>query len=307
MNMNNNKNNRNDSFEDDSDRNQVEDDLDSPDCPFSDEWERRHPKPKPQPPKPKREARKFLEPDEIPDFGKYHPNYKPIFPRSPAYKICEPIKEKLEQDHENRYGTKKKRALTLQAEANSNKKKQKNSLPNIDLFTKRNRCIRFSQYPKRKPIYSIAELDKLSYEEPYNYLDHIAHSPDFKKMKPRAEHGLVNMATINMPSICHYEPKYSQIEKKLPKALFNNNDKAPIDKKVKMRRLWTDYDVTSDYKMVEFKEPEKLDEFGNAIQEKTRKMPLNIEELCDEYEKKRLANLPKKKPIDILLEAQTEE
>ena len=74
-------------------------------------------------------------------------------------------------------------------------------------------------------------------------------------MLSRDKNGLINVSSLNVPSFCHYNPKYELIEDR-PRNIFlgRDNIKDIINqnrKKYMVRKLWTSFNVTEEYKLVD--------------------------------------------------------
>ena len=115
-----------------------------------------------------------------------------------------------------------------------------------------NHALRFSKYIPRK--YNIPKVNKnVSYINPFNYIKpkNKTKSIDFDKMLHRKEKDFVNASSLNNPSFCIYNPKYSYVEKNEQVKLFNPEDKGEEKrKKFLMRKIWGSYKIGTEYQIV---------------------------------------------------------
>lgn len=137
----------------------------------------------------------------------------------------------------------KERALTLENDYNS----------------KNNHALRFSKYINRKFVNNSLN-DKISYLEPYNYLNNKNRFFDFKKMIYRDDKNFINQASLAVPSFNNYNPRYDIIDKKNNYAIFSPNTVKKNDKRSLLKKLWCSYDVEQEYKLINNnKLPSKVD------------------------------------------------
>ena len=132
-----------------------------------------------------------------------------------------------------------------------NKKDRALTIEN-DRSLKNNHALRFSKYLSRKYDFNNNEqMDKISYLEPYNYLNNKNKNIiDFKKMSFRKEKDFINYSSLGVPSIYDYNPKYNLVEKKPAQVVFTPHNNIKNTKQYLLRKLWGSYDVTSDYKLI---------------------------------------------------------
>ena len=131
------------------------------------------------------------------------------------------------------------------------------SISTISLINSRNNhAYKFGNYiprKERKKSYNT----KISYIEPVN---HIAEQQkrttiDFRRMIDRANKSiLINRASLHIPTSYYYDPNYNSIDKKTKTILFNH--KKIIDENIKsnkflIHKLWTSYNVTKGYKLID--------------------------------------------------------
>ena len=143
-----------------------------------------------------------------------------------------------QQNEENSSGSKKKH------------KKNKNSFR----FNRNNHALRFSKYISRKEK-KIEINDRVSYIDPYNYLSKKNNKAlDFRKMKERSWKDMINLNTINNPSICHYKPKYEFLETKPINVVFNPSlelKNGRKNKKYLLHKVLSSYYITEDYRLID--------------------------------------------------------
>ena len=116
-----------------------------------------------------------------------------------------------------------------------------------------NHALRFSKYIPRK--YHIYNNNKIvSYLNPINYIKpkNKNKSIDFDKMLHRSEKTLLYASCLKNPSFGQYNPKYTYIDKNEKVRLFNPEEKDFIkNKKYLMKKLWTSYNVNTEYQLVD--------------------------------------------------------
>ena len=211
---------------------------------------------------------------------KYNPNYNSIYKNIRSFKIIDPektlnsldekYKRKNKNKSEERYNnlkyydinkTQSKKNITLNTISNINNneniklpkliklsKVNKNESINFD---NENHALRFSKYIPRK--YYVPENNKnISYINPFNYIKpkDKTKSIDFDKMLNRKEKDLLYASCLKNPSFAQYNPKYTYIDKNETVKLFNPK-KINYNKKFLMRKLWTSYQVPTEYQLVD--------------------------------------------------------
>jgi hypothetical protein len=135
----------------------------------------------------------------------------------------------------------KERSITVQ---NENKKK------NINM--KNNHAMRFSKYLSRKTNFTDRNVDnRMSYLEPYKYLDNKTKVIDFRKMSSRKPRDFINKAILENPSFNNYNPKFDLVEKKMAQVDFSPHINKKNSKKYLLKKLWGSYDVKADYQLVD--------------------------------------------------------
>lgn len=234
--------------------------------------------------------KKFYEPE--PDPFRYNPNYNSIFKNIPCAKIFEPSKESIEaKNRKNKqfltYGNgfnKKERKHNKTAQKTDQKKlmklnpdelkylgieDKKNKTVSINLLrnksknrgqkyfnsTKDNHTLRFNDYIPRKDNCFFVN-DKITYLEPHNYDSDKNNAVDFKKMPERSEQIFINTHSLSIPSSYFYNPKYTYVEGKQAETIIKPKEKKvykPKSRKLRLRKLWTSYNVGELYELVDNK------------------------------------------------------
>ena len=227
--------------------------------------------------------RKKVLPDN-PDPYKYHPNYHSIYKNIPSVKFILPKENKNFENEKNKklldrklklkpiesekkilltdinvdnknittnnnLSTQVKTEESKELEKKNKNKKKQNLLPPI---SKSNHALKFTQYTWRKFIIPV-QNEKITYLEPYDYLENVEKSVDFTKMIPRQDMDMLNKHQLETPSINYYNPRYDYVENRSPKVQFNHSmSKLKYDNsKYLVNKLWADYNVTQEYKLVD--------------------------------------------------------
>ena len=114
-----------------------------------------------------------------------------------------------------------------------------------------NHALRFSKYISRKLFFNNNnKLNKVSYLEPYDYLNNKNNIIDFKKMSYRNEKDLINSSSLGVPSIYDYNPKYNLVEKKSAQVVFAPHNDIKNSKLYLLKKLWCSYDLSPEYKLI---------------------------------------------------------
>ena len=122
---------------------------------------------------------------------------------------------------------------------------------------KNNHSLKFENYLERKEIkYDVNP--KVSYIQPYNYQKTRNKSIDFKKMQSRENHSYLISDNIKVPSIGYYNINYNCLDKNMGKILLGDLSKRKKNKKYLLKKLWANYGVTVNYKLVNNKKLGKL-------------------------------------------------
>ena len=205
--------------------------------------------------------------EQSPDPMRYTPNYKSVFKTAPSHKFA-PLRIKNNNINKNRKLSQvaQKTKNTLYSLLNK-KKFSKNTdnipsktLPSISTISiinkKNNHAYKFGNYIPRKGITIDYSSDIVSYIEPNNYLtDTIKRRTiDFKKMLDRTKSVLVNESSLEIPTFNNYHPKYYYIDQKITPILFTHKniiDENKKSNKFLIHKLWTSFNVTRQYKLVD--------------------------------------------------------
>lgn len=137
----------------------------------------------------------------------------------------------------------KERSITV-----GNEKNKKN------INMKNNHAMRFSKYLARKINITGRNKDnidnRMSYLEPYKYLENKTKVVDFRKMSSRKPRDFINKAVLENPSFNNYNPKFDLVEKKMAQVDFSPHINKKNSKKYLLKKLWGSYDVISEYQLV---------------------------------------------------------
>ena len=231
---------------------------------------------------------KFYEPK--PDPFRYNPNYNSIFKNTPCCRIAPPRVQLLK--HIN----KKNKNLYLKSNKTKNKsinktfddlinensknkdtmhsksyKKVSMTLPavkNKKLFfntvsDKNNHAYKFNDYPPRKEKF-IETNERISYIEPHDYRNFDQKKViDFGKMEDREKKSiLINYASLGVPSSSYYHPKYEYTDQRPARILFTHQniiDENKKSNKFLIQKLWTSYNVSLHYQLVDNNKLQKAD------------------------------------------------
>ena len=212
---------------------------------------------------------------------RYNPNYNSIFKNTPSVRIMKPVHETLnslekEKDKEkNKVNLKKQSAFLTEigdiAMSSPNIIKGKNyfksntisisdrpessTIKKTDANTeesedRNNHSLKFDQYLNRKEKkYEVNP--KVSYIEPYDYHKIRNNSVDFKKMQGRDDQSFYVLNNLNGPSVGYYDINYNCLDKNIRNISLGNLIKKEKNKKYLLKKLWGNYEVTVDYKLVD--------------------------------------------------------
>ena len=152
----------------------------------------------------------------------------------------------------SRNNSSKRRESTLPPIFNIPKQKQRAITIENDQNLRNNHALRFSKYISRQfDLNNRDKINKISYLEPYDYLNNKNNnSIDFKKMAYRKEKDLIYSSSLEVPSIYDYNPKYNLVEKKPAQVVFSPHNDIKNTKLYLLKKLWSSYEVTSDYKLI---------------------------------------------------------
>ena len=118
---------------------------------------------------------------------------------------------------------------------------------------KNNHCLRFDSYSPRKPM-----INKILYNTEisnnstnYNSFKNVKGNVDFNKSSNSNFTSYFDeiAKNSNNPPLGMYQPNYDYISKKTVN-IFLNKRESPSPKLVKLKKIITDYNITSEYKMV---------------------------------------------------------
>lgn len=217
----------------------------------------------------------------------YNPNYNSIYKNIPCVKIRKPSKDISPAFKEKNKSVSRKQLespflteigdMTMSSSNIFMNKRinlsQSKIFPNINISEsptksnkiikaeenedKNNHSLKFENYLDRKEIkYDINP--KVSYIQPYNYQKIRNNSVDFKKMQSRENHSYLISDNEKIPSIGYYNIKYNCLDKNMGKIYLGDLSKRKKNKKFLLKKLWANYDVTVNYKLVNNKKLGKL-------------------------------------------------
>ena len=208
---------------------------------------------------------KFFE--QGPDPSRYSPNYKSVFKNAPSHKFA-PLKiknnnnnknddlEKLSQTTQNKLFNLFNKMKSKKTNNNNLPSKTLPSISTINLINKRNNhAYKFGNYTPRKEL-TINCSSIVSYIEPHNYKNdkNERKTIDFKRMVDRTKSILINEASLEMPPSYYYNPKYNYVDQKPKQILFTHKkiiDENKKSNKFLIHKLWTSYNVTKYYQLVD--------------------------------------------------------
>ena len=118
-------------------------------------------------------------------------------------------------------------------------------------FMKNNHAMRFSKYLSRKMNFNEKNEDnRMSYLEPYKYLENKTKVIDFRKMSSRKPRDFINKAALENPSFNNYNPKFDLVEKKMAQVDFSPHVNKKSSKQYLLKKLWSSYEAISEYQLV---------------------------------------------------------
>ena len=205
--------------------------------------------------------------EQTPDPMRYTPNYKFVFKTAPSHKFS-PLRIKNKDIEKNRDLSQESQTtkntfynlfnkVKIPKNTDNIPSKTLPSISTISLINKRNNhAYKFGNYIPRKGITIEYSSDIVSYIEPHNYKpDKIKRKTiDFKKMADRTKSVLVNEASLEIPTFNYYNPKYDYINQKITPILFTHKNIIEENKKSNkflIHKLWTSFNVTKQYKLVD--------------------------------------------------------
>ena len=195
---------------------------------------------------------------------RYTPNYKSVFKTIPSHKFS-PLRiknkpnqnielDKIPKTVQNTIYNPFNKTITQKSNNIPT-----NTLPSVSTIslinTRNNHAYKFGDYIPRKNQ-TIQYNNILSYIEPHNYKTEIKKRKimDFKKMVERSKANLINVASLEVPPSGYYNPKYDYIDKKGAQTLFTHKfiiDKNKRSNKFMIHKLWTSYNVSKQYKLID--------------------------------------------------------
>ena len=202
---------------------------------------------------------------QSPDPMRYTPNYKSVYKNTPSHKFA-PLRIKINNIEEKVQFNKKSKTIqntlynnpfnkTISTKSNNIPSKTLPSISTISLVNARNNhAFKFGNYIPRKQK-TIGYNNILTYIEPYDYKTlKKKEIIDFGKMKDRTKSVLINYAALDIPPSVYYHPKYDFIDKKSTQILFSHKsiiDENKKSNKFLIHKLWTSYNVTRQYKLID--------------------------------------------------------
>ena len=218
--------------------------------------------------------------NDVPDPGRYNPNYDAIFKKAASAIMYVPSsdtsrKPKHKDNNDNNIITTNNEHISINENSlsrsssksrnNNNNKifqteisvssssqsnnKSKTLLPPVNYFGK-NHALRFDQYSNRKSIIMPVLNERLSYLDPIDYTKQINKAVDFRKMRRRGQFDLINTSHLHTPGSNYYQPKYTLIEKKSPHILLSPRSKPEPSRKFLVKQIMKSYDVPLEYQII---------------------------------------------------------
>ena len=116
---------------------------------------------------------------------------------------------------------------------------------------KNNHAMRFSKYLSRKINFNERNNDnRISYLEPYKYLENKTKVIDFRKMSSRKPRDFLIKSVLENPSFNNYNPKFDLVEKKQAQVDFSPHINKKDNKKYLLRKMWASYEAIPGYQLV---------------------------------------------------------
>ena len=126
-----------------------------------------------------------------------------------------------------------------------------NKVGKTNIYMKNNHAMRFSKYLSRKINFNERNNDnRISYLEPYKYLENKTKVIDFRKMSSRKPRDFLIKSVLENPSFNNYNPKFDLVEKKMAQVDFSPHINKKNSKKYLLRKLWSSYEVIPGYQLV---------------------------------------------------------
>ena len=126
-----------------------------------------------------------------------------------------------------------------------------NNIAKTNLYMKNNHAMRFSKYLARKINFNERNNDnRVSYLEPYKYLENQTKVIDFRKMSSRKPRDFLIKSVLENPSFNNYSPKFDLVEKKQVQVDFSPHINKKDNKKYLLRKMWASYEAIPGYQLV---------------------------------------------------------
>ena len=126
-----------------------------------------------------------------------------------------------------------------------------NNVAKTNLYMKNNHAMRFSKYLARKINFNERNNDnRISYLEPYKYLENKTKVIDFRKMSSRKPRDFLIKSVLENPSFNNYSPKFDLVEKKQVQVDFSPHINKKDNKKYLLRKMWASYEAIPGYQLV---------------------------------------------------------
>ena len=138
--------------------------------------------------------------------------------------------------------------ITKDLKKENNKNHKYNTIETYNI--KDNHALRFSKYLTRKNIFETITKE-VSYLEPYDYNSDVKKAIDFAKMNSRNDKSIINISSLDVPSLCKYYPKYTLVENNARNVLFSPFGENQNIKKNILQKMLGSYQVFSEYKTID--------------------------------------------------------
>jgi hypothetical protein len=126
-----------------------------------------------------------------------------------------------------------------------------NKVGKTNIYMKNNHAMRFSKYLSRKINFNERNNDnRISYLEPYKYLENKTKVIDFRKMSSRKPRDFLIKSVLENPSFNNYNPKFDLVEKKQAQVDFSPHINKKDNKKYLLRKMWASYEAIPGYQLV---------------------------------------------------------
>ena len=126
-----------------------------------------------------------------------------------------------------------------------------NKVGKSNIYMKNNHAMRFSKYLSRKINFNERNNDnRISYLEPYKYLENKTKVIDFRKMSSRKPRDFLIKSVLENPSFNNYSPKFDLVEKKMAQVDFSPHINKKDNKKYLLKKMWASYEAIPGYQLV---------------------------------------------------------